>query len=152
MSKNLLPCLLLVSASVALLGAHDELNRDQLKLLQDSGGWEYTKIESPENGIQTEHTCFDGTPHPDACSGTLTLASNNTFVQKVNIHHESVARHGTYQLDGDQLAFFDEFGTQDGPYTISIDTEKKSMSMQMPQVHMELELESEYHKASEEKH
>jgi hypothetical protein len=63
-----------------------------------------------------------------------------------------VARHGTYQLDGDQLAFFDEFGTRDGPYTIAIDAEKKSMSMQMPQVHMELELESEYHKASQERH
>jgi hypothetical protein len=148
--KGLLLCPLLLCASVVPLGARDDLNRDQLKLLQDSGGWEYTKIDDSDSGIQTEHTCFDGTPHPDTCSGTLTLSADNTFVQKVEIHHESVARHGTYQLDGDQLAFFDEFGTKDGPYTISIDAEKKSMSMQMPQVHMELELESEYRK--QEKH
>jgi hypothetical protein len=146
MSRSLLLCVPLLCASVVPLGARDDLNQDQLKLLQDSGGWEYTKIDDPNSGIQTEHTCFDGTPHPDACSGTLTLATDNTFIQKVDIHHESVARHGTYQLDGDQLAFFDEFGTRDGPYTISIDMEKKSMSMQMPQVHMELELESEYRK------
>jgi len=73
-------------------------------MLKDPGGWEYVKIEDSDAGIQTEHTCFDGTPHPDVCSGTLTLSSGNTFVQKVTVHHQSVARHGTYELAGDQLA------------------------------------------------
>jgi hypothetical protein len=60
----------------------------------------------------------------------------------VSVHHQSVSRHGTYSLDGDQLAFFDEFGTRDGPYTIAIDSDKASMSLRMPQVHLELLLKN----------
>jgi hypothetical protein len=63
-------------------------------------------------------------------------------VQKVTVHHQSVARHGTYEIDGDRLAFFDEFGTKDGPYTVAIDADKLSMSLRMPQVHMELLLKN----------
>jgi hypothetical protein len=124
------------------LSARDELSDDRIKLLQDPGGWEYIKIEDSDAGIQTEHTCFDGTPHPDVCSGTLTLSEENTFVQQVTVHHQSVSRHGTYTLDGDQLAFFDEFGTKDGPYAVSIDPEKTSLSLRMPQVHMDLLLKN----------
>ncbi|HEY6989022.1 MAG TPA: hypothetical protein VH369_11590 [Bryobacteraceae bacterium] len=124
------------------LSARDELSDDRIKLLQDPGGWEYIKIEDSDAGIQTEHTCFDGTPHPDVCSGTLTLSEENTFVQQVTVHHQSVSRHGTYTLEGDQLAFFDEFGTKDGPYAVSIDPEKTSLSLRMPQVHMDLLLKN----------
>ena len=132
----------LLCVAVSRLGARDDLNDDQLKLLKDPGGWEYVEIEDSDAGIQTEHTCFDGKPHPDVCSGTLTLSSGNTFVQKVTVHHQSVARNGTYELDGDRLAFFDEFGTKDGPYTVAIDSDKSSMSLRMPQVHMELLLKN----------
>jgi hypothetical protein len=142
MSKTLYLSLALLCLATARLGAHDELSGDQLKLLNDPGGWEYVKIEDSDAGVQTEHTCFDGKPHPDVCSGTLTLSSGNTFVQKVNVHHQSVSRHGTYSLDGDQLAFFDEFGTRDGPYTVAIDSDKSSLSLRMPQVHLELLLKN----------
>ena len=136
-----MPKILCLSIVIGYLAAA-ELSGDRLKMLQDPGGWEYIKIEDTEAGIQTEHTCFDGTPHPDVCSRTLTLSAGNTFVQQVSVHHQTVSRHGTYTLDGDQLAFFDEFGTKDGPYTISIDPEKTSLSLRMPQVHMDLLLKN----------
>ena len=142
MPKSLYLSIALFSLVAAGLSARDELSGDRIKLLQDPGGWEYIKIEDSDAGIQTEHTCFDGTPHPDICSGTLTLSAENTFVQQVSVHHQTVSRHGTYTLDRDQLAFFDEFGTKDGPYTISIDPEKTSLSLRMPQVHMDLLLKN----------
>lgn len=142
MSKTSYLSIVLLWAVAARLGAHDDLSDDQLKMLKDPGGWEYVEIEDSDAGIQTQHTCFDGRPHPDVCSGTLTLSSGNTFVQKVTVHHQSVARHGTYELDGDQLAFFDEFGTRDGPYAVAIDPDKTSLSLRMPQVHMELLLKN----------
>jgi hypothetical protein len=143
MSKILyLSVALLLCVPAGRLSAHDDLNQDQLKLLQDPDGWEYIEIDDSDAGIQTQHTCFDGTPHPDVCSGTLTLSSGNTFVQEVNVHHQSVSRRGTYSLDGDQLAFFDEFGTRDGPYTVAIDPGKTSLSLRMPQVRMELLLKN----------
>jgi hypothetical protein len=123
------------------------LSPDELKLFQDSGGWEYITVTDPDSGIQTTHTCFDGHPHPDQCSGTLAFSSNGTFVKNIYIHHQGVQRHGKYKLDGDQLAFFDELGTQDGPYTVAIDSSKKSMTLDMPQIHIALQLKSEYRKA-----
>ena len=142
MLKTLYLCIGLLCLGIARLSAHDDLSGEQLKLLHDPGGWEYIKIGDADAGIQTEHTCFDGTPHPDACSGTLTFSSGNTFVQRVTVHHQSVSRHGTYSLDDDQLAFFDEFGTKDGPYTVAIDIDKTSLSLRMPQVHMDLLLKN----------
>jgi hypothetical protein len=141
----------LVFASLAFffvfrVSGRDELSQDDLKMLQDPGGWEYLTIADTDAGIETQHTCFDGRPHPDECSGTLTFNADKTFVQRVYIHHEDVARHGTYELDDDQLTFFDEFGTRDGPYTISLDSQKKQLTMDMPQVHVRLELEKEYRK------
>lgn len=131
------------------VSAGEDLGSDQVALLQDSGGWEYLSMDDRQNGFPTEHTCFDGQPHPDACSGTLTLSANQTFVQKVVINHQSVARRGTYQLDGNQLAFFDEFGTRDGPYSIDIDTQSKSMKMDMSQIKVKLMLYKEYRKQLE---
>jgi|SRR5690242_10497145 len=132
----------LLYLAAVTLGVPDDLSTEKLKLLQDPGGWEYIKIEDSDAGIQTEHTCFDGTPHPDVCSGMLTLSAESTFVQQVTVHHQTVSRHGTYTLDADQLAFFDEFGTKDGPYTVSIDPQKTSLSLRMPQVHMDLLLKN----------
>jgi hypothetical protein len=127
------------------LSAFEDLDQEQAKLLTDSGGWEYTKL-SDNSGVPTEHVCFDGSPHPNECSGSLTLVDDGTFVQQVVISGTGVNRRGTWKLDGDQLAFFDEFGTQDGPYTAQIDAVKKTMVLSMPQIRMELTLESEYHK------
>jgi hypothetical protein len=137
------------AASVAIatyLSGRDTLNQDELKMLQDPGGWEYITISDADAGIQTQHTCFDGRPHPNECSGTLTLNPDHTFVQQVHIHGKTVARHGTYELDGTQITFFDEFGTKDGPYQLTIDAQAKRLTLEMPQVRAELELEKEYRK------
>jgi hypothetical protein len=127
------------------------LSPDQLKLLQDSGGWEYITMSDDHAGVQTQHTCFDSQPHPDECSGTLTLNPDNTFVQQVHIHGQTVARHGKYELDGDQIAFYDEFGTRDGPYRLTLDAKSKRLTIEMPQVRAELELEKEYKKRRSQK-
>ena len=124
-------------AAAVVLGAFSDLDQSQLKLLKDPAGWDYIKMTS-NGAIQTEHTCFDGTPHPDECSGHLTLGTDDKFVQTVTIHGESVPRHGTYTLEDDQLTFFDELETRDGPYTVKIDTQAKSLVMYMPQVRIEL--------------
>ena len=129
-----------------LLPAQDALTSDQLKMLQDPGGWEYIKISDVDNGIQTQHTCFDGHPHPQQCSGTLTLSADNSFIQKTRIHGQTVQRQGTYQLDGNQLTFFDELGTKDGPYMLNISTQTKRLTMQMLSVRIDLELERQYRK------
>jgi hypothetical protein len=128
------------------LGAQGALTDDQLKMLHDPGGWEYIKIGDVDNGIQTQHTCFDGHPHPQQCSGTLTLSPGNSFVQKTRIHGQTVQRHGTYELDGNQLTFFDELGTKDGPYALNINTQAKRLVLQMRPVRIDLELESQYRK------
>lgn len=120
------------------------LTKDDVKLLQDDGGWEYVTLSDQDAGIQTEHICFDGQPHPGQCSGTLTFRGDNTFTQQVNIHGKSVDRHGTYEISDDQIAFFDEFGTRDGPYTAQLNSETKMLVLSMPQVKIELELASQY--------
>lgn len=123
-----------------------QLSQDELKLLQDSGGWEFITISDDHAGIQTQHTCFDGKPHPNECSGTLTLNPDHSFVQQVHIHGQTVARHGKYELDGNQIAFYDEFGARDGPYTLTLDEKSKRLTLEMSQVRDELELEKEYKK------
>lgn len=137
----LLPVLILAALP---LGAGHHLSSPQLKLLQDPGGWEYILISDNDAGIQTQHTCFDGSPHPDECSGSLTLAPQGSFVQQTFVHHQRVARQGTYQLDGNQLSFFDEFGTRDGPYTLTLDAQKNLLLLDNPPLHIELELHSQY--------
>jgi hypothetical protein len=128
----------LLLAGAAVLSAFSTLDRDQLKMLQDPAGWEYLKMT--DNGMQTDHDCFDGKLHPDTCSGRLTFSTDNKFIQEVKIQGQAVPRHGTYTLEDDQLALFDELGTRDGPYTIQVDTQTKSLVMDMPQVHIELVL------------
>lgn len=133
-----------VAAFALAVNAGGALSEDELKLLQDPGGWEFITISDQDAGVQTQHTCFDGQPHPEECSGTLALNPDKTFVQQVHIHGQTVARHGTYQLNGSEISFFDEFGTRDGPYQLRIDTQAKRMTLEMPQVRDELQLEREY--------
>jgi hypothetical protein len=128
---------LLLAGTAGLFGFSD-LSSDQLKMLEDPAGWEYLKMT--DGGMRTDHDCFDGKLHPDSCSGRLTLSTDKTFVQEVRIQGQAVPRHGTYTLEDDQLALFDELGTRDGPYTIQVDTQTKSLVMDMPQVHIELVL------------
>jgi hypothetical protein len=136
--------LVFIAAIALVAAAASALTKDELKLLQDPGGWEYITVSDQDAGIQTEHVCFDGQPHPGQCTGKLTLADDNTFVQQVTVHGQSVDRHGTYQIDGDQISFFDEFGTRDGPYTLQLNSDTKLLVLSMPQVKLELELESQY--------
>ena len=147
MLPKILSTLALAGVSVALAFAPESLTDENLKLLQDSGGWEYVKVSQPaqpDGGFQTEHVCFDGQPHPRRCSGKLILRPDNTFTQQVTIQGKNVDRHGTYDLDDDQIAFFDEFGTRDGPYTLELNSESKRLVLSMPQVRLDLELESQY--------
>ena len=141
---HVLKCAAALLTFAALTPAHGGLSADDISLLQDSGGWEYISLSDSDNGIQTVHTCFDGTPHPEQCSGTLALTAGNTFLQNVHIHGETVQRHGTYQLDGNQLSFFDELGTKDGPYDVELNNKEKSLVLKMAQVRIELELEKAY--------
>lgn len=55
------------------------------------------------------------------------LLPDGTFAQAIRIHGKDVNRHGTYELDGDQITFADEFGTKDGPYQLTLNAEAKTL-------------------------
>jgi hypothetical protein len=133
----------LLLAAATVLSGFSDLSRDQLKILQDPGGWDYIKMT--DTGMQTEHPCFDGKPHPELCSGRLTFSTDNKFMQEVTIKGETVPRHGTYTLEDDQLTLFDELETRDGPYTIEIDAQQKSLLMYTSAVRIELILHKTLH-------
>ena len=102
MAARRMVILLLVSvaaASFSYLNAF--VSSDELNLLQDPDGWEYTKIVT-ENGFPTDHPCFDGTPHPQECRGTLTLGSDERFVKKIYIEGQPDTRTGRYKIDGER--------------------------------------------------
>jgi hypothetical protein len=139
-----------VLALVAVAGGA-ALSKEDIKLLQDAGGWEYVKVSDQDAGIQTEHVCFDGQPHPGQCTGKLMLSPDKTFVQQVSIHGQSIDRHGTYEIEEEHIAFYDEFGTRDGPYDVQLNTDTKMLVLSMPQVRLELELESQYKEDLKEK-
>jgi hypothetical protein len=147
MRKFEMLCLAVLFCSAPILFARD-LSQDDLKLLQDPAGWQYITITDPDNGIQTKHTCFDGQPHPNVCSGILIFRSDSTFTQTVYVHGRSVRRHGRYQVDGEQVTFFDEFGTADGPYTIALNPDMKTLDLDSQAVHIELKLETAYRSRS----
>jgi hypothetical protein len=126
------------------LAAAATLSKDDIKLLQDPGGWEYISVSEQDSGFQTEHVCFDGQPHPGQCSGTLTLSPDNTFIQQESLQGQDYSRHGTYEIQDDQVSFYDEFGTRDGPYTAQLNRDTNMLVLSMPQVRLELELESQY--------
>ncbi len=124
--------------------AGHSLSDEDLKLLQDPAGWEYVTVSDQDAGVQTQHVCFDGQPHPNQCSGTLTFSADGTFVKQITIHGQNVDRDGKYEIDGDQISFFDEFGTRDGPYSLQLNPQTKMLVLSMAQVRMELELVSQY--------
>jgi hypothetical protein len=133
-----------IAATSVFSRGDDGLDVEQMKMLQDPGGWEYLAISDSDNGIQTQHTCFNGQSHSNECSGTLVLQTDNAFVQNVSIHGESVQRHGTYQLTGHELQLFDEFGTKDGPYTVDLHTDTRRLELKSQAVSIQLELEKDY--------
>ena len=126
---------------------------DNLALLQDSSGWEYISISDKDNGFETQHVCFDS-HETGKCRGRLIFAPNNTFTQSVTVHAKSLTRQGTYQLAGDQVTFFDEFGNKDGPYSWTLNPDAKSMVIQTTQagvlIKMDLLLEKEFRRRLEE--
>jgi hypothetical protein len=138
--------LLLMMAAVLVLRA-DDLTDDEKKMLQDAGGWEFIIISNP-TGLQTEHPCFDGRPHPD-CRGTLFLTPTNQFTKNIYINGKRDQRKGDYQLDGKAVLFFDEFGQKDGPYEAKLDLQNKSLILDKQGAHMELLLEKEYRRQLE---
>jgi hypothetical protein len=124
---SIIAALLLPTACLAL-------DQDQLKLLHDPHGWQYVSIFDRDYGMQMQHQCFvEGDPSQGACRGMLYFASDGTFRQTVTVHGSTLERHGTYHLDGDQLSFQDELGTKDGPYTLEINTDAKTMRFSMRQ-------------------
>lgn len=133
----------LVTAAFATAIAAD-LSTDDLKLLQDPGGWQYVSVSDQDAGVQTQHVCFDGQPHPNQCSGTLMLNADGNFAEQINIHGQHYDRHGHYEINGDQISFFDEFGNRDGPYTLQLNQNTNMLVLSMPQVRMQLELQKQY--------
>jgi len=119
------------------------VSSDELNLLQDAEGWEYTKIVTA-NGFPTDHPCFDGSPHPQECRGTLTLGSDDRFVKKIYIDGQPDTRTGRYKIDGSNLTFFDEYDTQDGPYKMTLDAREKTLVLELGSERMDLMLEKEY--------
>jgi hypothetical protein len=111
------------------------LTDDQIKLLSNPAGWSYIKMT--DDGQGTTQICYDGSP---LCSGRLVLGTDGLFNQVLRIEAKGGQRHGTYTLDNDQLTLMDDQGTQDGPYTVEIDTEKKLLTIFTPQTRMELVL------------
>ena len=133
---------------LALLMRADEFSQDEKNMLRDTSGWEYVKISNP-TGFQTEHPCFDGRPHPETCRGTLFLTPGSQFIKNIYVENKRDQRKGNYQLDGKSVLFFDEFGEQDGPYTVTLDMPNKSLILDKQGAHMELMLEKEYRKQME---
>jgi hypothetical protein len=144
--------LILISLGIAFVTvvsrADDGLDAEQMRMLQDPGGWEYLAISDSDSGIQTQHTCFNGQSHSNECSGTLILQTDDSFVQNVSIHGETVQRRGRYQLTGHELALFDEFGTKDGPYTVDLHADTKRLELKSQAVSIQLELEKEHRETS----
>ncbi len=102
-----------------------DLSPQQVKLLKDPSGWDYIKMS--DTGMQTEHPCFNGQPPTEECNGRLIFGTDGKFSQSVTIHGQTVPRHGTYTLEGDQVTLVDELETKDGPYTVEIDTQAKTL-------------------------
>jgi hypothetical protein len=115
------------------------LDEDQVKLFHDAQGWAYVSIFDHDNGMQMQHQCFvEGSPAEGACRGMLYLSADGNFRQTVTVHSRTLERHGTYELDDDQLTFQDELGTKDGPYTVDINTDEKTMRISMSQAGVQI--------------
>jgi hypothetical protein len=136
-------------AGLAFAGTMLALGSDETALLQDPGGWEYQTITDANNGFQTQAVCFVEA-FTGECRGTLLFRTDNTFRQDISAHGRSMHRGGRYEISGDQVTFWDEHNTQDGPYTITINRQEKTMHLETTQAgvvtKMDLLLESEFRK------
>lgn len=120
--------------AATVLAAHADLSQADLDLLHSPNGWEYLGVFDRDNGVQMHHVCFvEGHPNPDVCSGTLTFSPDGTFAQVIRIHGTDVNRHGTYQIEDSQIAFYDELGTKDGPYQIELNAAAKTLRLMSDQ-------------------
>ncbi len=135
------------SAAITVPYLRGFVSSDELTLLQDPDGWEYIKVVT-DSGFPTEHPCFDGTPHPQECRGTLTLGTDERFVKKSTSTGSADTRSGRYKVDGDQLTFFDEYDTQDGPYKLTLNRDEKTLVLDLGSARMDLMLEKEYRERS----
>jgi hypothetical protein len=129
--------LLLITAALRATA----LTPDEMKLLQDSGGWEYMSITDADNGFETHHVCFDPAT-PSTCKGNLLFRPDMTFTMSMQVHGQTVNRAGTYQVDGGDIVFVDEFNNKDGPYTAELNPETKTLVLGMVEagVHLRMEL------------
>ncbi len=74
----------------------------------------------------------------------MTLGSDERFVKRIYIEGQPDTRTGRYKIDSQELTFFDEYDTQDGPYKITIDSREKTLVLELGSERMELMLEKEY--------
>lgn len=153
---RLVPVLCAAFLLCKLAVAASSLDQSALKMLHDPGGWEYVAVLNLDNGMHITATCFvAGQLRPEDCRGTLKFTPDGDFVQNIQIHGENVRRHGAYELDGDQITFRDELGTQDGPYQLQVNTKTKTMRISMRQagvlVGADFHLESDYGKKDRKK-
>jgi hypothetical protein len=135
-------------------GAMIALTADETAMVQDPGGWEYLTITDANNGFDTQAVCF-AKEFTGECRGTLLFRTDNTFRQDISAHGRSMHRGGLYEINDDEITFWDEHDTQDGPYSISINSEEKTMHIEATHAgvatKMDLMLESEFKKISGEK-
>jgi hypothetical protein len=117
------------------------LSPDELARLQDPGGWEYMTITDAGNGFKTQAVCFDPET-PGKCSGNLLFRSDNTFKKSMRVHGQTIDRGGSYQVDGNNILFLDEFNNKDGPYTAHLNKSAKTLVLETVQagVHLRMEL------------
>ena len=110
-------------------------------MLQDPGGWEYMTITDADNGFETQHVCFDPKT-PGQCSGNLLFRTDNTFKKSMKVHGAVFDRGGSYQVDGNNILFLDEFNNKDGPYAAQLNQVNKTLVLEMVQagVHFRMEL------------
>lgn len=106
----------------------DSLSQQQIDLLHDPHGWEFVAVFDKDNGFPMHHQCFaEGEPKPSECHGDIIFGADGTFSESIFMHGFTARRHGTYELDDDQITLIDEFGNKDGPYRLEINTAAKTM-------------------------
>lgn len=135
-------------------GACWALTSDETAMLQSPEGWEYQTITDPGNGFQTQGTCFTQ-DYTGQCRGELIFHTDGTFRQDLSAHGKSEHRGGRYEVKDDQITFWDEHDTQDGPYQISLDLPHKTLHLNASHagvgIDMTLLLKSEFKKRMAEK-
>jgi hypothetical protein len=131
------------------------LSQDDIALIQEPGGWEYLSITDADNGFKTTHVCFDEKGR-GPCHGTLLFAKDGTFAQDVSVHGQTLHRQGKYELSDAGAVFYDELGTKDGPYTLTLDRTDSLLTLETVQagvtIRMTLELEREFRKQQADAH